>query len=213
MHSHTARLPACSAVVGISAVRRALDNRAPTRRYARLRPTVAVLQNNAEWLIWRATGWLRPELAQFTAHVGWFGRCPRARVVRSPGRASGGGGTGSSLDFDGPLAAAQAGGADPLRFIVRVGDQRPRCPLTTAEFSVICWPSAVASSLGQRDKRFGWSERTCAPGRTRTCDRLLRRQLLYPAELQAPTGTLCTMQITCWTHLVIRVAGLRVAEC
>src|SRR5580700_10771014 len=27
-----------------------------------------------------------------------------------------------------------------------------------------------------------------APGRTRTCDRLLRRQLLYPAELQALTG-------------------------
>ncbi len=29
-----------------------------------------------------------------------------------------------------------------------------------------------------------------APGRTRTCDRLLRRQLLYPAELQAPGAIL-----------------------
>jgi hypothetical protein len=42
-----------------------------------------------------------------------------------------------------------------------------------------------------------------APGRTRTCDRLLRRQLLYPAELQAPKGSLCPMQVTRRTHIVV----------
>src|SRR3984957_2473422 len=44
-----------------------------------------------------------------------------------------------------------------------------------------------------------------APGRTRTCDRLLRRQLLYPAELQAPKRTLCPMQLTWRTRLVATV--------
>src|SRR6266487_4210501 len=33
----------------------------------------------------------------------------------------------------------------------------------------------------------------CAPGRIRTCDRLLRRQLLCPAELQALPASLCTV--------------------
>src|SRR5262249_17647289 len=44
-------------------------------------------------------------------------------------------------------------------------------------------------------------ETGCAPGGTRTPGRLLRRQLLYPAELQAPTRTLCPMQITHRTRL------------
>ena len=44
-------------------------------------------------------------------------------------------------------------------------------------------------------------DHTGAPGRTRTCDRLLRRQLLYPAELQAPTGILCPRQVTRRTRL------------
>jgi hypothetical protein len=35
MHKHTARLPACSAVAGIADAAEALDNRAPSRRYAR----------------------------------------------------------------------------------------------------------------------------------------------------------------------------------
>ena len=42
---------------------------------------------------------------------------------------SGGDGVGAGLDFDGPLAVAQAGGGDPHRFIASVGDQRPRCLL------------------------------------------------------------------------------------
>lgn len=37
----------------------------------------------------------------------------------------------------------------------------------------------------------------CAPGRTRTCDPLLRRQLLYPTELRAPGTTLCMPKVTC----------------
>ena len=36
-----------------------------------------------------------------------------------------------------------------------------------------------------------------APGRTRTCDPLLRRQLLYPTELRAPGTTLCMPKVTC----------------
>src|SRR5215469_5735201 len=40
-----------------------------------------------------------------------------------------------------------------------------------------------------------------APGGTRSPGRLLRRQLLYPAELQAPTRTLCPTQITYRTRL------------
>jgi hypothetical protein len=36
-----------------------------------------------------------------------------------------------------------------------------------------------------------------APGRTRTCDPLLRRQLLYPTELRAPGTTLCMSKVTC----------------
>ncbi len=36
-----------------------------------------------------------------------------------------------------------------------------------------------------------------APGRTRTCDLLLRRQLLYPTELRAPGTTLCMPKVTC----------------
>src|SRR5580704_12865601 len=51
-----------------------------------------------------------------------------------------------------------------------------------------------------------------APGRTRTCDRLLRRQLLYPAELQAPTRTLCPMEVTCWTHLAVPEAAFWAAS-
>jgi hypothetical protein len=35
-----------------------------------------------------------------------------------------------------------------------------------------------------------------APGRIRTCDRLLRRQLLCPAELQAPAEPLCRAKVT-----------------
>jgi hypothetical protein len=35
-----------------------------------------------------------------------------------------------------------------------------------------------------------------APGRIRTCDRLLRRQLLCPAELQAPGLQFCTAKVT-----------------
>ena len=46
-----------------------------------------------------------------------------------------------------------------------------------------------------------------APGRTRTCDRLLRRQLLYPAELQAPTRTLCPIRVTYRTRLAVQVAA------
>ena len=41
--------------------------------------------------------------------------------------------------------------------------------------------------------RYGLS----APGRTRTCDPLLRRQLLYPTELRAPGTTLCMPKVTC----------------
>jgi len=36
MHKHTARLPACSAVVGIADAAETLDNRAPSRRYGRI---------------------------------------------------------------------------------------------------------------------------------------------------------------------------------
>jgi hypothetical protein len=35
-----------------------------------------------------------------------------------------------------------------------------------------------------------------APGRIRTCDRLLRRQLLCPAELQAPGLQFCSAKVT-----------------
>src|SRR5258706_13998320 len=39
-----------------------------------------------------------------------------------------------------------------------------------------------------------------APGRIRTCDRLLRRQLLCPAELQAPGLQLCMPKVTRGQH-------------
>ena len=39
-----------------------------------------------------------------------------------------------------------------------------------------------------------------APGRTRTCDPLLRRQLLYPTELRAPGTTLCMPKVTRRPH-------------
>ena len=40
-----------------------------------------------------------------------------------------------------------------------------------------------------------------APGRIRTRDPLLRRQLLYPAELQALRITLCRIEVTQGTQL------------
>ncbi len=41
---------------------------------------------------------------------------------------------------------------------------------------------------GER-RRIGCYQRSCsAPGRTRTCDPLLRRQPLYPTELQGPVS-------------------------
>ena len=40
-----------------------------------------------------------------------------------------------------------------------------------------------------------------APGRIRTRDPLLRRQLLYPAELQALRMTLCRIKVTQGTQL------------
>ena len=76
------------------------------------------------------------------------------------------------------------------------GGRRPRNGHETA--TVPCDHAALACRYRVRPA----GERG-APGRTRTCDRLLRRQLLYPAELQAPTRTLCPMQITCRTRLVI----------
>jgi hypothetical protein len=57
MHKHTARLPACSAVVGIANGAEALDTRAPSRRYG------------ATWLrVWLPMK--RPEQAIMVAFVG-----------------------------------------------------------------------------------------------------------------------------------------------
>src|ERR1700722_7752904 len=67
-------------------------------------------------------------------------------------------------------------------------------------------PAATASSYSGQFSILKTGVLAGAPGRTRTCDRLLRRQLLYPAELQAPTRTLCPMQITRRTRLVISLA-------
>src|ERR1700733_7622848 len=39
-----------------------------------------------------------------------------------------------------------------------------------------------------------------APGRIRTRDPLLRRQPLYPTELQAPDNLLCRAKVTCRTQ-------------
>jgi hypothetical protein len=51
----------------------------------------------------------------------------------------------------------------------------------------------------------GWSEPLCAPGRIRTRDPLLRRQLLCPAELRAP-GDKCGRRRS-------RIGHVRVAVC
>ena len=63
-----------------------------------------------------------------------------------------------------------------------------------------CWPrwTRIWNCTGRRCGR-RWKRRSIqqlelggAPYRTRTCDPLLRRQMLYPAELRAPTSPLAT---------------------
>jgi hypothetical protein len=63
---------------------------------------------------------------------------------------------------------------------------------------VICCLSAVATPRCCRGHSCAWSDGLCAPGGTRTPDRLLRRQLLYPAELQAPGLQFFPAKVTRW---------------
>jgi hypothetical protein len=59
-------------------------------------------------------------------------------------------------------------------------------------------PRCVTTAPGPQQQKasFPRSEPQGAPGRIRTRDPLLRRQLLYPAELRAPGTQLCTPNVT-----------------
>ena len=58
-------------------------------------------------------------------------------------------------------------------------------------------PGLVSARITQTDMASELEFPVSAPGRTRTCDPLLRRQLLYPTELRAPGTTLCMPKVTC----------------
>jgi hypothetical protein len=70
MHTHTARLPTCSVVVGISAAAEALDNRAPSRLiWAAIRSPAwpPVLRPNG--MIWVPLGNLGPAAMRPDMHA------------------------------------------------------------------------------------------------------------------------------------------------
>ena len=79
----------------------------------------------------------------------------------------------------------------------RVGDRvRIRYPAGASRLTGVASKGKATVSLSRTGSHCPWRSLpngiAGTPGRIRTCDLLLRRQPLYPSELQAPTERKCT---------------------